>query len=141
MAEQAPTTPADIRREVRIQASPATVWAYFVDPDRIVRWMGKTAALDVRPGGAIRLDYGNGNVMAGAYVELDEPRRLAFTFGWEDPSQLVRPGGSLVEVELEPDGTGTVVRLTHTGLPGDEVATHTEGWDYFLPRLSVAVTG
>jgi uncharacterized protein YndB with AHSA1/START domain len=125
-----------VEREIRIAARPEVVWSFWVDPSRIVRWMGRTATLDPRPGGEFRVDYGNGNVVTGRYVELDEPLRLVFTWGWEDPSEAVRPGGSVVEVDLAPDGDGTRLRLRHSGLPNDaEVAGHGEGWDYFLQRL------
>ncbi len=77
--------------------------------------------------------------MSGRYLELHEPSRLVFTWGWEDPAEAVGPGGSLVEVELAPDGDGTRLRLRHSGLPDDaEVAGHGEGWDYFLARLVAA---
>jgi hypothetical protein len=32
-------------------------------------------------------------------------------------------------------GSGTRLRLVHRGLPQEAVASHTQGWDYFLPRL------
>ena len=125
-----------VEREIHIAARPDVVWAFWVDPSRIIRWMGRSASLDPTPGGELRIDYGNGNVVSGRYVELDEPSRLVFTWGWEDPAEAVRPGGSVVEVELAPDGDGTRLRLRHSGLPNDaEVAGHAEGWDYFLSRL------
>jgi uncharacterized protein YndB with AHSA1/START domain len=128
-----------IEREIRIAARPAVVWSFWVDPSRIVAWMGRSATLEPSPGGVFRIDYGNGNVMSGRYVEVDEPSRLVFTWGWEDPSEAVRPGGSVVEVELMPDGDGTRLRLRHSGLPDTaEVAGHAEGWDYFLSRLAEA---
>jgi uncharacterized protein YndB with AHSA1/START domain len=143
MTEQTAVTGSDagtIEREVRIAASPEIVWSFWVDPERLTRWMSRSAAFDASPGGAIRLDYGSGNVMLGQVVELDPPRRLVFSWGWEDPAEAVRPGGSRVEVDLEPDGDGTRLRLRHSGLPNDaEVAGHAEGWDYFLSRLAEAV--
>lgn len=141
MSESTPTTSGSapggtVEREIRIAARPEVVWSFWVDPSRIVRWMGRTATLEPRPGGEFRVDYGNGNVVSGRYVELDEPSRLVFTWGWEDPAEAVQPGGSVVEVELAPDGEGTRLRLRHSGLPdGAEVAGHAEGWDYFLSRL------
>jgi uncharacterized protein YndB with AHSA1/START domain len=133
-----PASEGVIEREVRIAAPPNVVWAFWTDPGRIVRWMGKTATLDPRAGGSIRIDYGSGNVMLGEVVELDPPRRLVFTWGWEDPAEVVRPGGSRVEVDLVADGEGTRLRLRHSGLPDGEVAGHAEGWDYFLGRLAGA---
>jgi uncharacterized protein YndB with AHSA1/START domain len=58
-----------------------------------------------------------------------------FTWGWEDPAEVVRPGASRVEVTLEPVGQGTRVLVRHLLLPAGERAGHAEGWDYFLGRL------
>jgi uncharacterized protein YndB with AHSA1/START domain len=131
--------PTILGREVYLAARPETVYAYFVDPQRIVRWMGKVATLEPVPGGLFRVDYGQGDVARGEYRELDPPRRVVFTWGWEQAGDPVPPGGSTVEVELEPEGDGTRLRLRHLGLPTDSQAGHGEGWDYFLGRLSEAV--
>ena len=125
-----------VEREIEIAAPPGIVWQYWLDPTRIVRWMGSSATIDARPGGPIRVEYGNGAVMSGAIIELDEPTRLVFTWGWEDPSEVVRPGGSTVEVTFLAVPGGTRVRVRHTGLPDGERAGHAEGWDYFLGRLA-----
>jgi hypothetical protein len=53
----------------------------------------------------------------------------------------VGPGGSTVEIDLEPRGAGTRLHLVHRGLPVAELASHTAGWDYFLPRLTSIAEG
>jgi uncharacterized protein YndB with AHSA1/START domain len=136
-------TDAAIEREIRIGASPASVYAFWTDPDRLTRWMGREAVFEGRPGGLFRVDYNGKDVMRGEIVELDPPHRLVFTFGWEAPDEDVAPGGSRVEVTFEPDGgdgDATLLRLRHTGLPSDASRTsHGEGWDYFLGRLAEVV--
>ena len=129
-----------LEREITIAAPPAIVFAHLVDPERIVRWMGRTAELDAHVGGAWRVDYNGTDIVTGQVLELDPPRRLVLSWGWEAPDQLVGPGGSTVEFELTADGTGTRLRMRHLGLPPSEIAGHAEGWDYFLPRLVEAVT-
>lgn len=127
-----------IEREVRIAARPDTVFAYFTDPARMVRWMGTTVDLDPRPGGMLRIDYNGTDIVRGAFVEVDAPRRIVFTWGWEMPGDPVPPGASTVEVTLTPDGDDTIVRLVHHGLPSSAVGGHTQGWDQFLPTLLAA---
>ena len=101
-----------VRREVAIAASPETVWEFFVDPEKATRWMGRSATLDPRPGGEYRVEVISGNVARGEFVELDPPHRLVWTWGWEPGSPSpVEPGSTRIEVELVPDGDGTLVRF------------------------------
>jgi uncharacterized protein YndB with AHSA1/START domain len=130
---------AVVERETVLACTPDEAWRWWTEPERLVRWMGSTAAIDLRPGGAIRIAYGNGAVMAGEIVHLDPPSALDLTWGWEDPAEVVRPGGSRVEVRFEPVAGGTRVRVRHLDLPDGERAGHAEGWDYFLARLAGAV--
>jgi uncharacterized protein YndB with AHSA1/START domain len=137
----APTTGV-IERELRIAASPETVFDFWVEPDRIVQWMGRTAVFEPRPGGRFRLDYNGSDIARGEVVEIDRPRRLVLTWGWEAPGDATPPGASTVEVTLTPDRDGTILRLRHSGLVEAAVAGHAEGWDQFLPGLAtIAAAG
>jgi uncharacterized protein YndB with AHSA1/START domain len=62
---------------------PETVFRYFTDPARMVQWKGIGATLEARPGGVYRVDINGRDVIRGRYVEVDPPRRVVFTFGWE----------------------------------------------------------
>jgi uncharacterized protein YndB with AHSA1/START domain len=105
--------------------------------------MGQSATFDLRTGGAYRVEVIPGNVVSGAFVEIDPPRRLVYTWGWEQgSSDLVPPGSTTVEFELEPHGSGTLLRFRHRDLPTDEsAASHSHGWDHYLARLSVVAGG
>jgi len=128
------------RCEVRIEASPETVFQYFVDPEKIVRWMGMTADLDPRPGGVFNVKVTPPFDAVGEFKEIEPPRFVSFTWGWEGGP--VAPGSSLVSVTLTPDGSGTILSLEHSGLPDDEqITSHREGWDHYLVRLQAAATG
>ena len=46
------------------------------------------------------------------------------------------------EVELVPDGDGTLVRFAHTGFADAEAAgQHAHGWEHYLDRLAIAARG
>ena len=141
----ATTETTSVVREVEIDASPETVWEFLVDPDKAVRWMGERATFDPRPGGAWEIDVVPGNIAAGEFVELDPPHRLVYTFGWastRSDENVVPLGSSTVEIDLVPDGSGTMLRFTHRDLPSAKsVASHTQGWDHYLGRLAVAAAG
>jgi uncharacterized protein YndB with AHSA1/START domain len=67
--------------EVRIDASPETIFDFFTDPAKAVRWMGERATLDPRPGGVYEVEMRNQYTAIGEYVEVDPPHRVVFTWG------------------------------------------------------------
>jgi uncharacterized protein YndB with AHSA1/START domain len=127
--------------EVLIEAGPDTIFPFFTDPDRMVRWMGTSAEIDARPGGRYRIDVQGTYAASGEFVEVDPPRRVVFTWGWENEDALVPPGSSTVEVELVPEGESTLVRLTHRDLPIDMRDQHAHGWTHYLGRLALGAEG
>ena len=131
-----------IERVITIEARPATVFRLLTDGSEYVRWKGDSAQLDARPGGMFRVIFANRkDIVSGRFVELVPDRRVVFTWGWEG-NPLVTPGSSTVEIDLEPHGAnGTRLRLVHRGLPAEGLAGHTEGWDFFLPRLTAVAEG
>ena len=129
-----------IERVIDIAASPETVFTLLTDPAAYVRWKGRLAELDPRAGGRFHVDFKD-SAVSGAYLEVVPNRRVVFTWGWDAPGAAVPPGGSTVEIDLEPRAGGTRLHLVHRGLPSAELAGHTEGWDYFLPRLIAVAEG
>ena len=83
--------------------------------------MGIDAELEPQPGGMYWCDVIPGHIAAGEFVELDPPHRLVFTWGWEksDGADGDRPGTSTIEVELTPEGDGTLLHFMHRDLPSD----------------------
>ena len=128
---------AELVKEIWIDAPPERVFPLLTDPELATRWLAEECWHEPRPGGLFRLDI-RGSVASGEFVELDPPRRVVFTWGWEGDDQIHPPGSTRVEIDLEPDRGGTLVRLRHTGLTDEGVEKHSEGWDEFLPRLAAA---
>jgi uncharacterized protein YndB with AHSA1/START domain len=128
--------------EIRIDASPETVFEFFTDPEKMKQWKGVEAELDPRSCGIYRVAVLPHAVARGEYVRVEPPNFISFTWGWEGDGQPVPPGTSLVEVTLTPDGDGTALVLRHSLLPTTEmVEQHTQGWKHYLGRLSVAAAG
>src|ERR1700754_2488868 len=132
-----------VRRETQIAAPPATVFAFLTDPQKIVSWMGMESETEVQPGGIYLLKgIGRGGRTArGAFREVVPVHRLAYSFGW-DGDEEVPPGSSLIEIDLIDQDDGTLLRMTHSGLPNaTQCASHDKGWAHYLGRLAVAVAG
>ena len=114
-------------------------FALITQPDRLRRWQAITARVDLRAGGAYRWTIIPGHTACGTFTEVEPGRRVVFTWGWEDSGELP-PGASTVIVTLEPAEGGTLVRLVHEGLTGEQAASHAEGWSHYLGRLVTAAT-
>jgi uncharacterized protein YndB with AHSA1/START domain len=133
-----------VRRETQIAAPPATVFAFLTDPEKILSWMGADATTEAHTGGLYLVkDVAGrpGRTARGQFREVVPVHRLAYSFGWDDDEE-VPPGSSLVEIDLLDRDGGTLIRLTHTGLPNAaRCAAHTRGWTYYINRLAIAAAG
>jgi uncharacterized protein YndB with AHSA1/START domain len=127
--------------ERRIAASPNTVFSFFSDVSRWLRWQGVEAEIEPEPGGVFRMNVRGDGFASGTFLEVVPERRLVFTWGWEDESLGVPPGSTVVEIELVPDGDGTLLRLTHRDLPPEAIEIHRHGWEHYTSRLEVVATG
>ena len=130
-----------VRRETHIAAPRASVFAFLTDPDKIVQWMGTEATTEVHPGGMYLLK-GVGSASArGTFREVVPVHRLAYSFGWEG-NEEVSPGSSLIEIDLIEQDGGTLLRMTHSGLPNATTqASHGKGWAHYLGRLTEVAAG
>jgi uncharacterized protein YndB with AHSA1/START domain len=137
------TESISVARELAIAASPETVWELLTQEEEAVKWMGQSASFDLRPGGTYRVEVIPGNTARGEFVEIDPPRRLVYTWGWEPGSQsTVAAGSSTIEFELTPHGDGTLLRFRHLDLPSTDAAeSHSHGWDHYLGRLTRLAAG
>jgi uncharacterized protein YndB with AHSA1/START domain len=124
-----------VSAEIEVEASIDAVYAMFTDPAQLVRWIGIRAMLEPRAGGQFRFELMPGEFCSGRYIELDPPRRVVFTWGWESGALPVEPGSSTVTVELTTSGDITHVQLTHAGLSKQMRDHHAGGWANFLPKL------
>ena len=136
--------------ELFIAAPPARVFQAISDPSQTAQWWGQKglyrltkAESDVRPGGSwissgIGAD-GKAFSVSGKYLEVVPPRLLVHTW---NPSYENLPE-TIVRWELEAHdvhglhgqgphrmGTGTLVRVRHSGFAGNVEACkqHGDGW-------------
>ncbi|HEY4868207.1 MAG TPA: SRPBCC domain-containing protein [Candidatus Dormibacteraeota bacterium] len=66
---------------------------------------------------------------------------VVLTWGWER-TETVPPGSTTVEITLAPEGSGTLFRLRHLGLPSEEERkNHRTGWTMYSERLAALFSG
>ena len=128
-----------------IRAPPEKVFAAWTDPKTLKKWMSPTkemevavAETDLRVGGRYRIlmrePDGKEHGVAGVYKEIVNPKKLAFTWGWENSTEM----NTLVTVELRKKGAGTELTLTHSKFADDKTRDmHNQGWMGCIGRLEV----
>jgi len=127
-----------LRVERLIAAPPERVFELWTEPDFLVRWWGPDGydvpshAIDVRPGGhwrtTLRSPDGGLLSVSGVYRRIEPPRRLVFTWGWDDENGIRGPETE-VTVTFEPTPGGTrMVLLQQTFETKESRDNHRTGW-------------
>jgi uncharacterized protein YndB with AHSA1/START domain len=128
-----------------IDAPPEIVFEYFVDPEKIVQWMGLSARVEAIEGGEWVVLFPGDVETWGRFVEIDFPNKLVFSWGsrlqrgeaGEGKPGLTVKGDSRVEVTLRGKAGRTLLTLKHSGFaPGEPVEA---GWVPFLAKLADVV--
>jgi uncharacterized protein YndB with AHSA1/START domain len=142
----APASETTLRLE-RLIASPSEIlFGLWTEPAHLVRWWGpdgyETAVdvLDLRPGGrwCIRLRGADHSVraMSGVYRVVEPPRRLAFSWAWED-AHGVRGHETEVDVRFEPAPGGARLVLLQQRFESQQARDgHGRGWSAAVDRLA-----
>lgn len=130
---------AEYQTSIEIAAPPEAVFDYLITEEGMTAWMGQHADLDPNPGGVFAVDIA-GFAIRGQYLHVERPSRVAVSWGVAGSDDLPA-GTSTVEFRLTAIADGTRVDLIHSGLPEADLPGYANGWDHFLPRLSIAARG
>jgi len=150
MAERAEAPTQTTERELVItrvfDAPRELVWKAWTDPSHVLKWLGPknfTAVdfeLDPRPGGAwrsrMRGPDGAEHSNRGTVREVDEPRRLVFTFAWDDEDGS--PGREM-EITITFDERDGKTEMTFSQAVFDSEEDrdgHREGWSESFDKLA-----
>ena len=124
------------------------VFDAFLDADIARRFLFATAGgemivaeIDPRVGGRFtftdrRPDMGE-VLHTGEYLEIDRPRRLAFTFGVPQ----FNPDYTRVTIDIVPAGAGCDLTLTNDDIPAEYAERNHDGWSRILAGLAPARSG
>jgi uncharacterized protein YndB with AHSA1/START domain len=125
----------------RFKAPPEKVYAAWIDPAKMSRWLGPpnvikvNATTDAVVGGRYAIQMivpDDEHNVSGVYREVVPNRKLVFTWAWRSTPERE----SLVTVTFTPDGDGTLMTLHHEQF-FDEAArdSHEKGWTVIVERL------
>ena len=149
MSNSATTEQRTLVIERMLDAPAPQVFEAWSHPQHLVRWWGpKDFTLphceqDFRVGGkyrfCMRAPDGSDHWVRGEYLEIDEPRRLVFTWLREDD------GGDIwcdtvVALSFEARNGGTLLTLDQTTFANPaHCVEHRDGWNECLERLQAYV--
>ena len=136
--------------EIRIAAPPERVFRALSDPGELKRWFSgpecpaKFWKMDARVGGQYSYSTEKGSIAVngvsefechGEILECDPPRLLVYTWiaNWHDD----KSARTVVRWDLEKQGSGTHVKVTHSGLANLPIARkdYSGGWTGVVEML------
>ena len=149
MGETERQPPTQLRLEKILRLPPQRVFGAFVDAEQLRHWWGPVgftvAGLEFRPveGTDYRIEMQSpeGDVfhIRGTFRAVEAPRRLAYTFIYEEPDPDDQD--TLVTVKFEPVGQGTRVALDQGPFKtAARLELHRDGWAQTLERLEEFLT-
>jgi uncharacterized protein YndB with AHSA1/START domain len=133
--------PDRIERTLDLVHTPAKVWTALTTAEGLSAWFGEQATIDLRPGGAAEMKFGNGHTVRMRVERVEA--QTAFGYTWpiyglpeDDPRR------TYVEFTLEPSSTGTRLSVVESGfaqLSAEAYDTafngNTQGWASELGEL------
>ena len=144
------TDTTSLRLERTFDASAGEVFDAWTNPEVLRRWWvvdpswrTSQAEVDLRVGGAYRLAMedpasGVNRIVCGEYREVARPRRLVYSWAWEEDGRTGHE--STVTVEFRQEGEHTTVVLEHSDLDSQESRDrHVHGWEACLAMLGERV--
>jgi len=124
---------ATLNREMA--ADREAVWTALTAPESLPQWLAP-GTVELRPGGEVRLDFGDSGVVVDSKVTAVEPGRL-LEYSWSGPGEPQRP----VRWEITPHGAVVDLTLTLKLPPDDDAGRSAAGWAAHLEMLACALAG
>ena len=112
-----------------------SVWAALTEPSKLVEWLAP-GEIELRKGGAAKLNFADSGVIIDSTVSAIEPGRL-LEYSWSSPGQPLRP----VRYALTPERDGVRLEVTLRIPAGEDAGRSGAGWDAHLDMLWACLAG
>ena len=111
------------------------VWSALTDSAELPKWLAP-GEIELREGGAARLDFGESGAVIDSRVSAFEPPRL-LEYSWSTPGEPLRP----LRWVLEPIGPTTLLQLRLSVPLKEDAGRAAAGWAAHLEMLQAALIG
>jgi uncharacterized protein YndB with AHSA1/START domain len=147
MSQAAVASPTSLVISRTYPASVERVFKAWTDANQLGQWFAPTDDYTTKANVDLRVDHeyriaithkgGNVHTILGTYRLIEPPRKLVYTWRWENGPAA----DTLVTVDFTPDGEATKVTITHEQFTNTEDRDkHNEGWNGCLNRLQRTLT-
>lgn len=140
------TEPATLTIERLLPGPIERIWSYLTESDMRRKWLA-SGSMEQKPGANFTLTWRNDQLtdppgkrpegfsaehsMESRVIEIDKPRKIAFTFGQGE-----------VTITLEPKGKDVLLKLVHSRLPEGAMRLKVAaGWHAHLDVLAARASG
>ena len=138
------------------ETAPERLFEAFLNETQLKQWWGPkgfTAPVyeaDSRVGGkylsCMRSPEGKDFWSTGTFIEIDAPKKIKYSDSFADEKGNVVastqygmssnfPLECIIEISFAPEGDGTQLKLSHYGIPKEEIQNCTKGWEESLDKL------
>lgn len=131
-----------------VKAPPERVYAAFLDPDAMVKWLpphgftGKVHHVDARVGGSYKMEFNTinrswGHSFGGTYKELIPGKRIVHTDRFDSDDPVMGNAEMLVTIDLRAVDGGTEITVLQEGIPAGPAADGAPyGWSQSFDNLA-----
>jgi uncharacterized protein YndB with AHSA1/START domain len=115
-----------ISQKVYIPAKPVEVYDMFLNPRKHAQFTGAKATIQRRIGGKFTAWDG---YISGTIIEMVPRKKIIEEWQTTEWPSGMEP--SILELQFDHDGDGTVVTLTHSKVPATQAKGYEKGWNEF----------
>lgn len=128
-------TDGDLTFTWSVPAARADVWECLVSSARMAEWLGTPTVFDLRPGGELVVDHGDGYLCRSRITDFREGIQLSLTWNFPDEPETI------VTFSLqEPATAGSDLVLEHRRL-GSLIDSYRTGWLTHLTFFEASLLG